>query len=129
MIPANIFKLWLMGSKISWSLFCKEKQIDGDQLRVILWRKKGFEYVGRVEEPYIPYYRSHDTYEDYIERSDFEWLPATVLSTAAIAAKLEMSTSGIERNLRILKKEGRLKRVDPDKGGYWEALEHPSDTE
>jgi len=31
-----------------------------------------------------------------------------------------MSIPGIEKIVRILKKEKRLRRVGPDKGGYWE---------
>ena len=37
-----------------------------------------------------------------------------------LAAHLNLTMSGIDWNLNKLKKEGRLKRIGPDKGGYWE---------
>ena len=33
-----------------------------------------------------------------------------------------LSLSGVERNLRELKKSGSLRRVGPDKGGHWEVI-------
>ena len=37
-----------------------------------------------------------------------------------IAASLGMSIPGIEKIIRSLKEEKRLRRVGPDKGGHWE---------
>jgi ATP-dependent DNA helicase RecG len=37
-----------------------------------------------------------------------------------LATHLNLTTNGIDWNLNKLKKEGRLKRIGPDKGGYWE---------
>jgi len=37
-----------------------------------------------------------------------------------IAAALDMSIPGIEKIIRSLKKENRLRRIGPDKGGHWE---------
>lgn len=34
-----------------------------------------------------------------------------------------LTRRGVEWNLKKLKKEGRLKRVGPAKGGYWEVIE------
>jgi ATP-dependent DNA helicase RecG len=39
-----------------------------------------------------------------------------------IAAALDMSIPGIEKIIRSLKKENRLRRIGPDKGGHWELL-------
>ena len=33
-----------------------------------------------------------------------------------------LSVRGVEKNLMILKKSGRLRRVGPDKGGHWEVV-------
>ncbi|MCH5217626.1 MAG: hypothetical protein J1F07_03600 [Muribaculaceae bacterium] len=44
------------------------------------------------------------------------------MSIAAMAAKLGMSQSAIAKNIKLLKEEGRLQRVGPDKGGYWRLL-------
>ncbi len=39
-----------------------------------------------------------------------------------LAEKIELSEEGIKFNLSQLKKQGKLKRVGPDKGGHWEVL-------
>jgi len=36
---------------------------------------------------------------------------------------LQKVSGTIKEHVRILKKEGRIKRVGPDKGGYWDVLE------
>ena len=36
---------------------------------------------------------------------------------------LQKASGTIKEHMRILKKEGRIKRVGPDKGGYWEVLD------
>ncbi|MDD2702829.1 MAG: winged helix-turn-helix domain-containing protein [Candidatus Omnitrophica bacterium] len=43
--------------------------------------------------------------------------PVTILE---ISVSLGMSVSGVEKILRSLKKEKRLRRIGPDKGVYWE---------
>lgn len=40
-------------------------------------------------------------------------------TTAELAALTGLSVSGVEKNLRGLKAEGRIQRVGPDRGGYW----------
>lgn len=108
----------------------------GDQFRVILWRKRRNEYADRVQEPEVPY--------PYLKTGEVgvnilqTLMPGKRLkakdkilrlleqdgkaSIAALAAKLEMSTSGIHKNIQQLKEEGRLKRIGPDKGGHWEVV-------
>ncbi|MBI4399070.1 MAG: winged helix-turn-helix transcriptional regulator [Candidatus Omnitrophica bacterium] len=44
------------------------------------------------------------------------------VTTQEIADSVGLSIAGIEKAIRILKKEGRLKRIGPDKGGHWEAV-------
>jgi ATP-dependent DNA helicase RecG len=39
-----------------------------------------------------------------------------------LAKKLNLTIEGIDWNLRKLKKDNRLKRVGPNKGGYWEVM-------
>jgi len=34
-----------------------------------------------------------------------------------------LSRRGIEWHIKTLKEKGRLKRIGPDKGGYWEVIE------
>ncbi|MBI2136385.1 winged helix-turn-helix transcriptional regulator [Candidatus Woesearchaeota archaeon] len=42
------------------------------------------------------------------------------VSTTEIAMKLGLSSDTIKEYLERLKNKGILKRVGPDKGGYWE---------
>ncbi len=42
------------------------------------------------------------------------------ITTAAMAESLGLSQAGIEKVVRNLKKEGRLRRVGHDRGGHWE---------
>lgn len=105
----------------------------GDQFRVILWRKRRYEYADRVQEPPAGYYRQSE-----LPATDFDEYPITKttgerilewlrrdgrLSIAALAARLEKSTSCIAKNLKILKDEGLLERVGPDKGGWWKVVD------
>jgi len=39
-----------------------------------------------------------------------------------LATHLHLTMKGIDWNLNKLKKEGRLKRIGPDKGGQWEVM-------
>ncbi len=45
-----------------------------------------------------------------------------VMTIAELAKALGLSTRSIERNLQKLQKEGRLRRIGPQKGGYWEVV-------
>jgi Fic family protein len=44
------------------------------------------------------------------------------MTIAELAKNLGLSTRSIERNLQKLQKEGRLRRIGPQKGGYWEVV-------
>ena len=112
----------------------------GDQFRVILWRKRRHEYADRVEEPSYGYglnyredYRGGYRPVPYFPTGKATPVPRKTtgekileclrqdgkMSIAAMAARLEMSVSGIAKNLKQLKEEGRLERIGPDKGGMW----------
>ncbi len=45
------------------------------------------------------------------------------MTIAEFAKTLGLSTRSIERNLQKLQKEGRLRRIGPQKGGYWEVVQ------
>ncbi len=47
---------------------------------------------------------------------------APTLSMQEIAAALSKSESAVERAIRKLRDNGRLRRIGPDKGGHWEVL-------
>ena len=39
-----------------------------------------------------------------------------------LATATGLSVRGVEKNLGILKKSGRIRRIGPDKGGHWEVV-------
>ena len=43
-------------------------------------------------------------------------------TTADLIAETGLSVSGVEKNIRELKTLGKLKRIGPDKGGWWEVV-------
>ncbi|MDP3512428.1 MAG: ATP-binding protein [Sulfuritalea sp.] len=45
------------------------------------------------------------------------------LSAQALAEKLGISSRAVEKQINLLKKEGRLSRIGPAKGGYWKVVE------
>ena len=45
------------------------------------------------------------------------------ISRKELAAKIGLSDSSIKRRIERLTSDGRIKRVGPDKGGYWEVIE------
>jgi ATP-dependent DNA helicase RecG len=44
------------------------------------------------------------------------------ISIPQIAEKIGLTTRAIEKNISILQKQGKLKRIGPAKGGHWEVL-------
>ena len=44
------------------------------------------------------------------------------MTIAELAKTLGLSTRSIERNLQKLQKEGRLRRIGPARGGYWDVV-------
>ncbi len=46
-----------------------------------------------------------------------------LLSIPELAEKMEKSESAVERSIRKLRQFGLLKRIGPDKGGFWEVID------
>ena len=46
--------------------------------------------------------------------------PDPQITQKQIMDKTGLTRRGVEWNLKKLKDDGRIKRVDPDKGGHWE---------
>ncbi len=46
------------------------------------------------------------------------------LSATALAQRIGISPKAVEKHIAQLKAQGILKRIGPDKGGYWQILEH-----
>ena len=46
----------------------------------------------------------------------------TRITMNELAEKTGLSIKGIEKNIRLLKKEKVLRRIGPDKGGHWEVI-------
>ena len=44
------------------------------------------------------------------------------VTVAQLAQALQISTTAVEKNLQILKREGYIERIGPAKGGHWEIL-------
>ncbi|MFQ5639042.1 MAG: HTH domain-containing protein, partial [bacterium] len=44
------------------------------------------------------------------------------ITVAMLAETLKISTTAVENNIRILKKQGYITRIGPAKGGHWEVL-------
>jgi ATP-dependent DNA helicase RecG len=44
------------------------------------------------------------------------------VSARHIAEMLKLSPRGVEKQLNILKRQDRLKRIGPNKGGHWEIV-------
>ena len=44
------------------------------------------------------------------------------ISAQEIAKQMNLSSRAIEKHIANLKKYGILKRIGPDKGGYWEVI-------
>ncbi|OYT11336.1 MAG: hypothetical protein B6I18_04595 [Bacteroidetes bacterium 4572_112] len=45
------------------------------------------------------------------------------ITISQMAEVIGVSSRSIERNVKKLKSERKLKRIGPDKGGYWEVLD------
>ena len=45
------------------------------------------------------------------------------LSAVSLAERIGISAKAVEKHLANLKADGILKRIGPDKGGYWEVIE------
>ena len=43
-------------------------------------------------------------------------------TTKKISEILELSTTAVENNIRKLKEKQLIKRIGPDKGGYWKVI-------
>ena len=44
------------------------------------------------------------------------------ITTAELSNIIGLSVSGIEKNLRQLKEQDKIKRIGADKGGHWEVV-------
>jgi ATP-dependent DNA helicase RecG len=45
------------------------------------------------------------------------------ITRAHLAKEVGLTVRGVERNLALLKKQGRLRRIGGNKGGLWEVLD------
>ncbi len=46
------------------------------------------------------------------------------ITTQEMSEFIRMSHAGVEKIIRKLKQQGKLRRIGPDKGGYWEIVKH-----
>lgn len=45
------------------------------------------------------------------------------LSAAVLAERIGITPKAVEKHIARMKAEGILKRIGPDKGGYWQIME------
>lgn len=45
------------------------------------------------------------------------------ITIAELAGRLGISDRAVKKHISVLQKEGRIRRVGPDKGGYWVVIE------
>lgn len=45
------------------------------------------------------------------------------LSAAALAERIGITAKAVEKQIAALKADGVLRRIGPDKGGYWQVVE------
>ena len=45
------------------------------------------------------------------------------ITTSELSQLIGLSISGIEKNLRQLKEQNKIKRIGADKGGHWEVVD------
>ncbi len=45
------------------------------------------------------------------------------ITRVRLAGEVGLSVRGVERNLALLKKDGRLRRIGPNKGGHWQVVD------
>jgi ATP-dependent DNA helicase RecG len=81
--------------------------------------------VYRIEIPYIPTLRGSDA--DTTQKTTqkiLEQIKANpYISREELAELCGLTSDGIKYNIRKLREKGIVKRVGPDKGGYWEVVE------
>jgi len=46
-----------------------------------------------------------------------------LITIPALSALIGVTERSIERNIRRLQAQGRLRRIGPDKGGHWEVID------
>lgn len=51
-----------------------------------------------------------------------------LISAAEIAMKIDMSSRGVEKQIRKLREQGVIKRIGADRGGYWEVTTNTHET-
>ena len=103
-------------------------------------RSVNSDLIGKVEKAGLPEVIFHYNYffaveftrEDKVEKSSEKSSEKILqiiadkkfISARELAQELNVSQRAVEKNLAILKKEGKLKRIGPAKGGYWEITEN-----
>lgn len=45
-----------------------------------------------------------------------------LVSIAELSGHLHLTTRAVEKQMAKLQREGRLRRIGPDKGGHWEVM-------
>ena len=46
------------------------------------------------------------------------------ITTPELAKLIEITERSVERNIKKLRKQGKLKRIGPNKGGFWQVIDN-----
>ena len=81
--------------------------------------------VYHIEIPYIPTLQGSDV--DTTQKTTQKILDQIkanpYISRQELAELCGLTSDGIKYNIRKLREKGIIKRIGPDKGGYWEVVE------
>ena len=66
-------------------------------------------------DPYVRLSKSQTDIVRFLESNKYA-------DRKAIASNVGLTDSGVKYNLSILQNKGIVRRIGPDKGGYWEIL-------
>lgn len=96
----------------------------GDQFRVILWRAaQESEISQKITRETEGKEKSKEKGKEESKEKILQSLRLNPeITSVELQNNLGLSRSGVEKILRQLKAAGKIRRVGPDKGGYWDVL-------
>ena len=82
--------------------------------------------IYRIEIPYVPTATTGETSQKGLQKTTQKILDMIQenpeINIEELAEACGLTRDGINYNIKKLKAKGRLRRIGPDKGGYWEVL-------
>ena len=125
--------MWLCRRKWPWSANCYKGNgdesyiFDGKFIKVVIpFDRSGF--TNTIQEIDNTTQKTTQEHESTTQKTTQERLIELLkanpnLSRSDLATLLKLSEDGVKYQIKKLKDKGIIKRVGPDKGGYWEVIE------